>query len=237
MSKLSLVQPVGDAIEKVLMAGDLSGLDVNQRLTYINGLCHTLGLNPLTKPFEYIKFQGKTILYATRNCTDQLRMIHGVSIDSVVANQVGDLYVVTVSASIGNRKDSATGALVTKGLGGEALANACMKCETKAKRRVTLSICGLGLLDESEVESAQAAVVSEKVIEANQRLAEPPKIEGPEGDSEQQGLVAVKTAYGEREKQQRLKTLGFKWDASLKLWTNTDLSVVEQLGEIEHEYI
>ena len=28
-----------------------------------------------------------------------------------------------------------------------------MKCETKAKRRVTLSICGLGMLNETEVET------------------------------------------------------------------------------------
>ena len=28
-----------------------------------------------------------------------------------------------------------------------------MRCETKSKRRVTLSICGLGLLDETEVET------------------------------------------------------------------------------------
>ncbi len=31
-----------------------------------------------------------------------------------------------------------------------------MKAETKAKRRVTLSICGLGILDESEIDGAQA---------------------------------------------------------------------------------
>ncbi len=31
------------------------------------------------------------------------------------------------------------------------LANAMMKAETKAKRRVTLSICGLGMLDETEM--------------------------------------------------------------------------------------
>jgi hypothetical protein len=37
------------------------------------------------------------------------------------------------------------------GLKGDALCNALMKSETKSKRRVTLSICGLGLLDESEV--------------------------------------------------------------------------------------
>ena len=33
------------------------------------------------------------------------------------------------------------------------LANAFMKAETKAKRRVTLSICGLGILDETEIET------------------------------------------------------------------------------------
>ena len=39
------------------------------------------------------------------------------------------------------------------GLKGDALANGLMKAETKAKRRVTLSLCGLGMLDDSEVET------------------------------------------------------------------------------------
>ncbi len=30
-----------------------------------------------------------------------------------------------------------------------------MKCETKAKRRATLSICGLGFLDETEIEDSR----------------------------------------------------------------------------------
>jgi hypothetical protein len=38
-------------------------------------------------------------------------------------------------------------------LKGDALANALMKAETKAKRRVTLSIAGLGWLDETELET------------------------------------------------------------------------------------
>ncbi len=33
-----------------------------------------------------------------------------------------------------------------------------MKAETKSKRRVTLSLCGLGMLDESEVETIPGAV-------------------------------------------------------------------------------
>ena len=42
-------------------------------------------------------------------------------------------------------------------LKGERLANAMMKCEIKAKRRVTLSICGLGMFDEAELESFRDA--------------------------------------------------------------------------------
>jgi len=62
------------------------------------------------------------------------------------------------------REDIATGAVNTKGLAGEALANGYMKCETKAKRRATLSICGLAMLDETEIDSipnARAVAVEE----------------------------------------------------------------------------
>ena len=48
----------------------------------------------------------------------------------------------------------AKGAVNINGLKGEALANAMMKAETKAKRRATLSLCGLGLMDELEVSDA-----------------------------------------------------------------------------------
>jgi len=46
-----------------------------------------------------------------------------------------------------------------KGLTGDSLCNAMMKSVTKAKRRVTLSICGLGLLDETEVDSVPGAIL------------------------------------------------------------------------------
>ena len=56
------------------------------------------------------------------------------------------------------RTDMATGAVNIKALQGENLANAFMKAETKAKRRATLSICGLGFLDESELPAAASPV-------------------------------------------------------------------------------
>jgi hypothetical protein len=44
-----------------------------------------------------------------------------------------------------------------KGLYGDALANAMMKSSTKAKRRLTLSLCSVGLLDETELETIPGA--------------------------------------------------------------------------------
>lgn len=140
---------------RVLIEGDLGGLTAQERATYYVNLCNSLGLNPLTKPFEFMKLQGKMILYAKRECTEQLRKIHGVSIKIISRERIGDCYVVTAQAcdKIG-RTDESTGAVnIYSGMTGEAVANALMKAETKAKRRVTLSICGLGFLEEEELET------------------------------------------------------------------------------------
>jgi hypothetical protein len=101
---------------------------------------------------------GKTLLYARKDATDQLRTLRKVSITRLEREQLGDLLVVTASAMTADgRTDSSIGAVNVKGLQGEALANALMKAETKSKRRVTLSLCGLGMLDEAEVDSIPGA--------------------------------------------------------------------------------
>lgn len=142
--------PSAEAIEKVLVGGDLAPLTTEQRISYYNAVCVSLGLNPLTRPFDFIKLNNKLVLYAKRDCTDQLRKIHGVSITDLRKEKVDDIFIVTATAADRSRTDTATGAVNVKGLAGENLANAVMKAETKAKRRVTLSLCGLGLLDEME---------------------------------------------------------------------------------------
>lgn len=134
--------------------GDVSQLKSGQKIDYYMHLCKSLGLNPATKPFQIIKFQGKEIMYATKDCTEQLRKIHGVSICELDKLFQDGLYIVTAKAQDKNgRYDAATGAINIANLKGDALANAIMKCESKAKRRVTLSICGLGMLDESETDT------------------------------------------------------------------------------------
>jgi hypothetical protein len=58
------------------------------------------------------------------------------------------------------RTDAELGIVPIEGLKGDAKANAILKAITKAKRRVTLSMCGLGMLDESEVETIRGAEYS-----------------------------------------------------------------------------
>ena len=149
---------ITNAIENALIKGDLSSLTPDQRLSYCKSVCDSVGLNILTKPFEYIQLNGKLTLYATRAATDQLRAVHKVSIKITDRQKFDDIYVVTAQASNSEgRYDESTGAVNVSGLKGEALANAYLKAETKAKRRVTLSLCGLGLLDETEVETIPEA--------------------------------------------------------------------------------
>lgn len=141
-------------LEQVVIGGDLDKLSPAERMAYYKQICESVGLNPFTRPFEYLRLQGKLILYARKDATDQLRKVHGVSIVGLEQATTDDVRIVMATARTADgREDTDAGAVNVRGLGGEALANAYMKAITKAKRRVTLSICGLGMLDETEIES------------------------------------------------------------------------------------
>ena len=148
-----------ELLEKVILGNDLSGLTSIQKVEYVKSICQTIGLNPVTKPIQLMKFQGKEVPYFTKDASEQLRKNNRVSITKVDTKiHDGGLYVVTAYATTPDgRQDCSTGAIVISGLRGDALANAMMKAETKAKRRVTLSICGLGFIDELEVDSLPQA--------------------------------------------------------------------------------
>lgn len=156
---IATVSPISaGTLEKVLLDGNLAGLNSAQRIEYMTRVCESLGLNPLTKPFEFLTFQGKMVMYARRDCTEQLRKIHGVSVTIAARETTEGCYVVTARAQdASGRHDESIGAVSIEGLKGEARSNAMMKAETKAKRRVTLSVCGLGMLDESEADSIPGA--------------------------------------------------------------------------------
>lgn len=157
---VSAVTNLPETVVKALMIGDLTGLNPSDKLSYYRMVCESVGLNPLTKPFEYIRLNGKEVLYAGKSCAEQLRKMHGISVSITAREKHDTLYVITARATTNDgRSDESMAAIDLAGLKGDALANSLMKCETKAKRRVTLSICGLGMLDETEVASIPAAAV------------------------------------------------------------------------------
>lgn len=157
----SLVSDLG-SLERVLLQGDLSCLNADDRIDYYRKVCATVGLNPLTKPFEYLVLDGKHVLYATRNCTDQLCFVHRLSVSIVSCNEENELMIVRarVTAPDG-RQNEAMGVVDLKGMSGKFRANAMMRAETKAKRRAVLSMCGLSFIDETEVEDVPRNIVSD----------------------------------------------------------------------------
>jgi hypothetical protein len=156
-TKSGLVQlPDADTIARVVLHGDLKQLTAQQKLSYYRAVCESVGLNPLTQPFQYLVLSGKEVLYAKRDATDQLRKLHNVSVKISAREVLDDCYVVTAQATMpSGRSDESIGAVPIAGLKGDAKANALMKAETKSKRRVTLAICGLGMLDETELETIE----------------------------------------------------------------------------------
>jgi hypothetical protein len=156
------VQDDAKLMEGVLLSGDLSKLTPAQRVSYYNRTCESLGLNPLTKPFNYITLRKGLTLYATKDAADQLRRLHGVGIDEVSTDETETHFIVKVKGhDKNNRSDVEVGVVSKKDMQGD-FGNAYMKAVTKAKRRLTLSICGLGFLDETEIQSipdAQPALI------------------------------------------------------------------------------
>jgi hypothetical protein len=191
-------------MDKVINAeGDLSGLSPEERAQYYNEVCESIGLNPLTEPFKYIILNKKLQLYATKSCTEQLRKINRISLTLGEGKKVDNVYVIKAKAVdkddredestgavsiIGTKLDESSGSVVTYPLTGDALANAIMKAETKAKRRVTLSICGLGYLDESEIETVPNATTVDFLNQP-----EPGKEPGKEPDKKKNNRSQKKT--------------------------------------------
>lgn len=163
-------QVSAETLEHVLGTGDISKLSTPQRVEYYRKTCESLGLNPLTRPIRFLTLNGQMQLYFTRDGTDQLRRVNGITLHVVDKVAEGGVYAVTVRARDKHgREDEDIGAVVLP-QGGESRANALMKAITKAKRRVTLSICGLGHTDESELDTMPGA----RVFDADE---EPPVVQ------------------------------------------------------------
>ncbi len=145
----------GRIAESLVIRGDVSGLSPKDRALFYVKLCAQLGLNPMTQPLQMLKLNGREILYPTRGATDQLASNHRINREIIEGPLVRDFagtklgYCVCRATHPNGRVETAVASLPVSG----DIAMLPMKLETKAKRRATLSILGLGMLDEVEVES------------------------------------------------------------------------------------
>jgi hypothetical protein len=158
MSTLTKVE--NEITEALIINGDLSKLKPEHKVLYYKQYCERLGLDPFTQPFKILKLSGKEVLYCDRSGTQQLNKLHNVSHEvrnRELLKEV-DVYQVTARAILPDgRYTDSIGAVNVASLKGEAYANAIMKAETKAKRRSTLDLLGLGILDETEAETIPGA--------------------------------------------------------------------------------
>ncbi len=139
-------------LSSLVMNGDIGQLTPEQKVTYYKQVCDKLGLDPMAQPFRILKLHGREILYCHRGGAQQLNKMHNVSHEIKARETVNGCYVVTAQASTPDgRKTESIGAVPIHNLKGEALCNAMMKAETKAKRRATLDLLGLGMPDETEL--------------------------------------------------------------------------------------
>ncbi len=156
---------IARVVESLVVRGDISQLSTADRSQYYLRMCASLGLNPTTQPLAFLKLNGKDVLYVTRSATDQLAAMHRVNREIIDGPKVIDLggtkavYAVCRATLPNGRVETATAAIPAMDL-----INAVMKVETKAKRRATLSILGLGVsLDESELDTIAASARGEPV--------------------------------------------------------------------------
>jgi hypothetical protein len=147
-----------EIIESLVINGDLSRLNPQQKVALYRYRCQQAGLDPSAKPFDLLTLNSKQILYANAGCTQQLCAIHKLKTTITAREKVDDIYTVCARVeSPDGRSSENMGAVPLAGLKGEALANAFLKATTKAIRRTVLAHVGLGMMDETEVETIPGA--------------------------------------------------------------------------------
>lgn len=137
---------------------DTTSLSRDDRAALLVGLARKLGLNPLSGAVMFLKTNGRETLYVTKQGTDQIAARERLKRETIrgpeiVAMEGKKLVLCQVRASHPDgRSEVSTATMLLADV-----VNDLMKCETKAKRRATLSVCGLGLLAEDEIETIPGA--------------------------------------------------------------------------------
>ena len=186
-------------IESLVLRGDLSGLAPKDRARFYVQVCEGLGLNPASNPLAFLRLNGKGNSSPDARCDRSSRAYppreprdHRRPEGHRPRRDEAGLRGVPRKHPDGRMETAvATVPLVDP-------VNVLMKAETKSKRRATLSILGLGMLDEMELETIPASAQepgggvdlammeesSDEVEGTNERDAPRPRglLRGPRGD-------------------------------------------------------
>jgi len=174
-----------ESIFALVTGGDCSKLSTAQKLAYYKARCDAAGLDYRTTPFQFIKLSGKEVLYSLKAATDALTAKNGIRCEILDQRTEVGIRLVTVRATCKDgRQTDEIGAVPIGGLkeGTEALANALMKATTKAKRRAVLSVTGLGMTDETEVETIPGAVKPTSDLPWAERASAQAKVDPETGE-------------------------------------------------------
>lgn len=160
--------------------GSLHHLDNAGLVAFRAKLCNYVGLNPYTLPFRfYSNSAGEIFLYATKDACAQLRELKGISVTNTTDYIRDDvLRTITIKITGMNKKGRssiATGSVSYENIPPKDITdasenkdkdkdkaimynnnhNCIMWAETKALRRLTLDLSGLGVLADVEVRDMQ----------------------------------------------------------------------------------
>lgn len=151
----------GGALEGGIINGDLSGLTASQRQRRYRECCEAAGLDPRSRPLEYLRLDNRLMLYAKASAADQLISNRKLTVEIVDRRLDPGLGIFEVRCRVKFPDGQHVEDFAALDVGGqqeERLCQSLMKTITRAKRRAVLSACGLAMLDESELASIPDAV-------------------------------------------------------------------------------
>lgn len=152
--------------------GSVTHLDKSTKSMLLVKLGNYLGLNQYVQPFRiYRDVNGDEFLYATKECCAELRHINGISVTDIQTSFEGELvYVKATGINNKGRLSTEIGSVNIAVLDGQDKANGVMWATTKAKRRLTLDLSGLGVLADVEVKDMTQVIEYNVMEEAPKML-------------------------------------------------------------------
>lgn len=157
------------AVETALMMNNFGALTKAQRALVILKKCEQIGVSIWLQPYAWGTMDGKLVPVPLKGLFQQLRAKNNLTITKIeeeIDKELG-IFMVKVHGRVTGssgvvREDMGLGVVGIKGLTGDPLANAMMKAHTKAKNRLTGSLCGGDSgIDDTEMSSVAGAFMGE----------------------------------------------------------------------------